>query len=480
MSSRPPAQPPALPSYDFIEPIGTGGFADVYLYQQHSPRRKVAVKVLLARLVGTATEQAFRNEADFQVILANHPSVVSVFETGVAADGRPYIVMEYCPGENLQRRSQQRPFSEAEVLRIGVRIASAVEMAHRRQIFHRDIKPANILFTEYGQPVLADFGIAASTTSEAAGLSVPWAPPEAFTDPPHADARSDVYSLAATLYTLLTGRSPFQVAGQNNSRAAMEERIKTLPVPSLGRHDVSTALQKTLTRSMSKNPHLRQASAYEFALELNRVQRKLLMQETQIEIAEDALPSGIERDVRDRNNASSADDPARAQAPTPSTGEDVAETILKPTRVAEAAPPSVSVRRRSHAAWIASGALALVVAVVVIALIVIPGIGTRPDTDRETFAPADPIEGLPVPPVSDATGSATGAEVVFTWSNPEPQDGDTFLWRDVTGGADPPFAESAESTVTVAVPASGSACIEVLLRRANGKATETATEVCAP
>ena len=179
MARRPPSAPPVIPGYEHVKLVGSGGFADVFLYQQQHPRRQVAIKVLLAEYVGKSTAEAFTAEANLMAQLASHPSIVSIYGADVASDGRPYLVMEYLSKPNLQARHRRERFSEIDTLRIGIQIAGAVETAHREGILHRDIKPANILVTNYDRPALTDFGISATTTDQMAGLSVPWSPPAA-------------------------------------------------------------------------------------------------------------------------------------------------------------------------------------------------------------------------------------------------------------------------------------------------------------
>ena len=128
--SRPPSPPPQLEGFDYVEPLGTGGFADVFLYEQQQPRRRVAVKVLLADRLASGAAQEFADEANVMAMLSTHPAIVTIYQTGVAADGRPYLVMEYCPRPNLQQRARKEPFSVAEALRVGVQVAGAVETAH--------------------------------------------------------------------------------------------------------------------------------------------------------------------------------------------------------------------------------------------------------------------------------------------------------------------------------------------------------------
>ncbi|HMO10097.1 MAG TPA: protein kinase, partial [Actinotalea sp.] len=119
-----------------------GGVAHVFLYRQLMPRRPVAVKVLLAASLDDAARTRFRTEADIMASLSHHPSIVTVYQADVATDGRPYLIMEYCSRPGLAQRYRAERMSVAEVLRIGIRLASAVETGHPAGILHRDIKPA--------------------------------------------------------------------------------------------------------------------------------------------------------------------------------------------------------------------------------------------------------------------------------------------------------------------------------------------------
>ncbi len=213
--NRRPSPPPSLPGFTYVEPLGTGGFADVFLYEQEMPRRRVAVKVLLADRISSGAAQEFADEANVMAMLSTHPAIVTIYQAGVAGGRSPYLVMEYCPRPNLQIRSRKEPFSVAEALRVGIQVAGAVETAHRAGVLHRDIKPANILVTEYNRPALTDFGSRRRPVRRASpsGMSIPWSPPESFAEPPQSGPRTDVWALGATLYTLLAGRSPFERPG---------------------------------------------------------------------------------------------------------------------------------------------------------------------------------------------------------------------------------------------------------------------------
>ena len=230
------ADAPVIPGLTFVRPLGSGGYADVYLYEQQSPRMNVAVKVLKRQGLTAAIRRQFVDEANTMAQLADHPFIVQVFRSEQTADGGAYLVMKYYPPPNLAQRAKAERLSVEEVLRSGIQLASAVETAHRAGIIHRDIKPANVLVSQYGQPGLTDFGIAgrgghAEDVDEDVGVSVPWSAPEVLYGQSNGDARSDVYSLAATLWHLLVGRSPFEQPGGDNSAYALMPRIRATPVP---------------------------------------------------------------------------------------------------------------------------------------------------------------------------------------------------------------------------------------------------------
>ncbi|WP_435079597.1 serine/threonine-protein kinase [Clavibacter michiganensis] len=310
MARRLPSAPPVLPGFTYVTVLGSGGFADVFLYEQDMPRRQVAVKVMLAEIVTERLRAMFRAEADLMAQLSAHPSVLTVHQASVAADGRPYLVMELC-SSSLSDRYRREPLGVAEVLRVGIRIASAVETAHRAGVLHRDIKPANILTTAFGHPVLSDFGIASTledaAATDAVGLSIPWSAPEVLADESPGTVRSEVWSLAATVYSLLAGRSPFEVPGGQNAPADLVARIqRARPLPT-GRADVPERLELVLRRAMSRQPDARPESALAFVRELQAVEAELRLAQTPLEVASEewasAVAAGVDED----------DDPTRVR-----------------------------------------------------------------------------------------------------------------------------------------------------------------------
>jgi eukaryotic-like serine/threonine-protein kinase len=294
--TRLPSAPPILPGLVYVRPLGSGGFADVFLYEQDMPRRSVAVKVLPSDVRDPELLRMFNAEADVLAHLSAHPSIVTVYQAGISADGRPYIVMEYCPGSFAQRYRVER-LPVPEVLAVGVKMASALESAHRAGLVHRDVKPSNILITTFGSPVLADFGISSSLARVAAdevlAMSIPWSAPEVVAERTAGTISTEVWSLGATIYSLLAGHSPFErrERGQN-SREHLRRRIARASYTDIPRTDVSPELQALLARSMSRDPRERHASAVELAEDIRRVQTALGIPATPLEVAVDGWSPG--------------------------------------------------------------------------------------------------------------------------------------------------------------------------------------------
>ncbi|MGW5053155.1 serine/threonine-protein kinase [Actinokineospora sp. NPDC004072] len=208
---------PTIPGLTLLRPLGQGGFGAVYLARQHRLERDVAVK-LDNRVLSSERDQArFLREARAAARLSGHPNVVNVYDAGVTEDGRPYIVMELCTGGSLADVLAERgPLPVDEVVEMGARLADALARMHAAGILHRDVKPANILVNAFGAVKLADFGLAAildahaESTVTVGALSPHYAAPEVFAHAAPTPA-GDIYSLAATLYTLIAGSLPRQI-----------------------------------------------------------------------------------------------------------------------------------------------------------------------------------------------------------------------------------------------------------------------------
>ncbi|GIT79170.1 hypothetical protein LLS1_08390 [Leifsonia sp. LS1] len=421
MARRLPSQPPNLPGFSYVRVLGSGGFADVFMYEQNLPRRQVAVKVMLAEVVTSQVKQMFQAEANLMAQLSTHPSILTVYQAGVSGDGRPYLVMELCSSA-IGQRYRMEPLSVAEALSVGVRIASAVETAHRAGVLHRDIKPSNILTTAYGHPVLSDFGIAATLSeadvTEAVGLSVPWSAPEVLLDETSGTIASEVWSLGATVYSLIAGRSPFEVAGKENTSAELIHRItKGRPQP-LERADIPPRLEQVLLRSMARRPSQRQRSVLEFIRELQAVEAELGLPQTPIEVATDEWAVAAAADTEDRTRVTGvvAVDPAgsmrrrrRVPAP-PAPGRAPTRTIVRESGSAPGTGPVAPARAPRALVYSLVACAVLVVVLGVTASIVLVRAG----------APDD------IPVVRDLSGQVAGSTIVFRWSDPGVQSGDVY------------------------------------------------------
>lgn len=285
---RLPGPPPMISGFHYIGPLGAGGFADVYLYEQDMPRRKVAVKVLHGDVVDNELLGMFAREADAMAALSSHPSILTIHQASVSADGRPYLVLEYCQ-DSLGQRYRYEKIPVAEVVRLGVRIGSALETCHRAGILHRDIKPSNLLVNQFGTPVLSDFGIVGGYRSKAGeriALSVPWSAPEVVNGETAGSVATEVWSLGATLYALLAGHGPFEVAGEGqNSISSIKKRIRKARYTPISRSDVPPVLQDVLAKAMAQDPNERYQSLEEFAEDLRAVEYQMGLAPTDLQIA---------------------------------------------------------------------------------------------------------------------------------------------------------------------------------------------------
>jgi len=310
MARRLPSIPPILPGFAHIHVLGSGGFADVFLYEQNMPRRQVAVKVMLSEVVNDQVRQMFQAEANLMAQLSAHPSILTVYQASVSADGRPYLVMELCSSALSERYRRER-IPVAEVLRIAVKIGSAIETAHRAGVLHRDIKPSNILLTAYGHPVLSDFGIASTLTefetTESVGMSIPWSAPEVLMDETPGSVSSEVWSFAATVYSLLAGRSPFEIPGDSNKSADLIGRINRAKAQPIGRSDVPRSLEQLLQRAMSRKTDARPRSVIELVRELQAIETELGVPQTPIEVEMDDWAMATVSDFDDRTRVRAID-----------------------------------------------------------------------------------------------------------------------------------------------------------------------------
>jgi predicted ATPase/DNA-binding CsgD family transcriptional regulator len=266
----------AASGFDDAHEIGRGGFGVVYRCTQSSLDRTVAVKVLTADLDEESPLRFFR-EQRAAGRLTGHPNIVNVFQAGVTSNGRPFIVMPYFAQDSVDTRIRNHgPLSLDEVLRVGVKIAGALEAAHRLGILHRDVKPGNILITDYGEPALSDFGIAHFAGGFETGTGVVTGSP-AYIAPEIVAGESpssaaDVYSLGATLFTAVTGHVAFE-RRSGEQLVAQFLRITSEPVPDPREYGIPEDVGMIIESAMSADPGSR-PSAVELGHQLREGQRR--------------------------------------------------------------------------------------------------------------------------------------------------------------------------------------------------------------
>ncbi|MFD8249624.1 protein kinase [Nocardia sp. NPDC059691] len=241
--------------------IGRGGFGVVYKCTEKTLDRTVAVKVLTADL-DEGNQERFVREQRAMGRLTGHPNIVGVLQVGTTTtSGHPYLVMPYYPQDSLDTRIRRHgPLSAQETLRLGVKLAGALETAHRLGILHRDVKPGNILITDYGEPALTDFGIARipdgfrTATGTVTGSPAFTAPEMLKGEAPTPAA--DVYGLGATLFAALTGHAAFERCS-GEQVVAQFVRIATQSRPNLREHGVDEDLSLVIEHAMARAPEQR-------------------------------------------------------------------------------------------------------------------------------------------------------------------------------------------------------------------------------
>jgi len=263
--------------FDNVEEIGRGGFGVVYRCDQPMLDRAVAVKVSITD-PDPDTLDRFLREQRAMGRLSGHPHIVNVLQVGVLASGRPFIVMPYHAKDSLEVLIRRHgPLDWRETLSIGVKLAGALEAAHRAGTLHRDVKPGNILLTDYGEPQLTDFGIAriAGGFETATGVitgSPAYTAPEVLEGASPTPA-SDVYSLGATLFCALTGHAAFE-RRSGEQVIAQFLRVTSQPIPDLRTQGLPADVAAIIEQAMARDPADRPATAAAFGEELRAVQRR--------------------------------------------------------------------------------------------------------------------------------------------------------------------------------------------------------------
>jgi eukaryotic-like serine/threonine-protein kinase len=548
---RPSSIPPVIAGYQYLRLLGSGGFSDVFLYDQAFPKRRVAVKVLLLEELTRESRDAFTAEANVMAQLSAHPYIVTIFQAAVAEDDRPYLVMEYCSGPSLAEQYKKQPLSVTQTLEMGVRLSSAIATAHAAGILHRDIKPANVLTNQFGWPALTDFGISSTvdelaptmttTARDAAGatgggtasvgMSIPWSPPEMFDDEPKPDVRSDVFSLAATLYTVLAGHTPFEMPGRSNGSVDLIGRIARGAITPMPRPDVPASLVAILQKGMASEPNDRFATAVEFGRALQRVEVELAYPQTPLDIpnlaidrperssdgdesSADETRARVIPTVRAQTAAVAPPPPVAPQAPPPAAPQETVVRSRTPTLPPSAAETtqlrapvvvdSPTVRRTAPSPETAgvpteptapkrrgrTVALSVIGAIVLVAAVI--GVSAFVANTAKHPVPASSStagDGVSGPPSGETSGPAKpakptgvlgpgGSTVTFTWVNPKPAQGDKYTWALLNQDSEGPTTTVDSPTASVAYTG-GTVCIRVSTISSDSQQSAT-TDGCYP
>jgi serine/threonine protein kinase/Tfp pilus assembly protein PilF len=271
--------PKKIGRYPVVGHLGSGGMGDVFLAEDTTLGRRVAIK-LLPPSTDPSGARRFVQEARLAAAL-NHPNIAQIFE--IVDDGTTFIAMEYVEGDALSARVQHGSIAAGEVIDIGIQMFDALEEAHGRGIVHRDLKPANIIITARGRIKLLDFGLA-KMISPAAGPS----PTQLDTEPGlilgtvhymspeqalgrEVDARTDIFSSGVVLYELVTGRLPFVGASTTETL----DRIVHAQPESISRlnYGAPAELERIIRKALEKEPARRYQTARDALIDLNNLKR---------------------------------------------------------------------------------------------------------------------------------------------------------------------------------------------------------------
>ncbi|WP_416517735.1 serine/threonine-protein kinase [Bifidobacterium asteroides] len=504
-------QAPALPGLRLMRPLDLGGTAAVYLYEQEGLNRPVAVKVALQGSMDRQTHQLFLREAKNLAKLSTHPCILSIHQALVSGDGRDCLVLEYAPGGSCKTIMLKGGMDQEGVLDLGVRMASALYCAHERGILHRDVKPSNFLITDQGLPVLADFGISSGIygSERAGGLSIPWAAPEVLASRSGGSEASDIYSLGASLFGMLAGRSPYEYAYRARDEDHLAQLILTAETPVLHMGEASPMLAAVLEKAMAHDRDDRYYSALEFGRALQKVQQELYGHATPF-IGEgiDPYPTA---DVRSHSRTGGiADRPIAGRQENKGSGHSWTgagtspQSRLRPGREASADHEGSQAKRfpggRRRVILLAL-ILAAVLAIVLVCTLVIglPNSSERgsqptasgssqtqsqqaPSPDPNDSSDLQDLQEGPVPSPTQGQGRYQGTAAVFTWANPDPKPGDTYVWHPLDQGGTGDRGRSVQTrqpTARIDSPQGGQTCISVTLVRADRSMSQEPTIICA-
>ena len=401
--------------YELVDEIGRGGMAIVYRAYDPRFRRHVAVKLMTQDLLGEPVLTArFEREAH-TIASLEHPAIVPVYDFG-EEKGRPFMVMRLMTGGTLSDRLRSGPMSITETSTILTRIGSALERAHNKGIVHRDLKPSNIMFDDYGDAYLADFGIARLTESAVTltGASVIGTPaymsPEQIHGDKEIDGRSDIYALGIICFEMLTGRKPYE--DKTPAKTMMKHILDPVPQIRSVRPDLPPEIEDVIARSLAKSPTDRYASAGQLSDTLRTLTpiEQLPTDQADQTAAADAGPTVVDEPHPETEVIT----PAFAGSGPPDTeimeaagATDATPVAARPTSK-PASPPPVRAKERDGATkWIIIAAVAGVIALVLLAGLIGGGIYLANRSDEIDDETPEAVTGLEETPEEDNGEGAT-------------------------------------------------------------------------
>ncbi|MCI1219584.1 MAG: serine/threonine protein kinase [Bifidobacterium sp.] len=535
-------RPPSFPGYTCMGLVASGSTAVVYHLRstEHGtaggdPRLAhagddIAVKVGKLPADPDRTDPLHR-EARCLARLRLHPHILAWYGAGITEEGHGYLVLDYAAQGSCLERLKTGVFGANQTLAMGISLAGALATAHRAGYLHRDIKPGNVLITGSGSALLADFGICASVyrPNSSFGLSLPWAAPEVVRHISHGSEASDVYSLAATLFALLCGYSPYEYAYHPRTHDELSQAILSRATPMLAADHAPSAVARVLHVAMSYDCADRFDSAIDFARALQRTQHACFRHITPLSVdGLAAVPAGLEQycDIGGRGShrfstlASQAAIPDERPAAfeSHSRAASVERIFAPPASQSATLSPTSTPPRRDHRASVKQlmristhaifALLSLILAVIVPSMHVrAPPAQTQRAPSRSFSRAEQPDQHIPsgldeghetqpepqsaaIAPPQQVNGSISGDEAQFRWINPDPHQGDVFIWMLVEPGNAIPENAIAENSgpssiserATIRIPRNPRQrrCIQVRIMRADRRISQRSAVACTP
>jgi serine/threonine protein kinase len=423
-----PIVPQKFGRYEIKAEIGRGGMATVY--HAYDPRfeREVALKVLPREMLHDVQFRVrFEREAK-TIAMLEHPAIVPVYDFG-EEDGQPYFVMRYMTGGSLSDRMKKGPMTVQEAAHLVAHIASGLDEAHAKHIVHRDLKPGNILFDQFNQPYISDFGIAKLSESQTnvTGSAIIGTP--AYMSPEQAqgegiDGRSDIYALGVILFEMLTGQQPYH----GDTPMSVVVKQITDPVPHILdiRPDLPSDIETIIEQAMAKDRNQRFQDVSSLSNALNAVARG---ERLSLGTSDSTMVASSRTVV--------ATKPASQALP----GTVIARRPQIPQVVEQVQAPVAP--RRKTGLWIGLGAGILVLFVAAgIAIFSLrnktPFVAASVPTQTQTFIQPSPTETIPIPSATQVVAvEPVAVDMPASTDTPVPSPTDTPVPSLPTiGGAD--------------------------------------------